>query len=267
MAQRKSPPSNKAVTGKPGAAKASASKPGAKTATAATRKPPARKPGKSIVNQKQTPWGLISVTVVIVLFAAAIVTYAVASRKSTPAANGGCTKMIGSNQISYLNELQCAAEIKGVTFKQEPNRNHVAGVLKYDSTPPVGGNHSPVWADCSGTVYPAAIANENAVHMLEHGAIWITYKPGLADADVAKLSDLVAGNDRMAMSPYPGLSSAISLQAWGYQLKVDSASDPRIEKFITDLRYNTRTTPEYGASCSNPTFIQTPSTPGHPVDA
>ena len=38
------------------------------------------------------------------------------------------------------------------------------------------------------------------------------------------------------MSPYPGLDAPISLQAWGYQLKVDNADDPRIDDFIKALR-------------------------------
>lgn len=289
MPQRKSPPpaSNKSGdSAKPSGAKSapgqrartgsgtSASKAGAKNtaskaaaAKALGRPPVKKKPGKSIVNQKQTPWALIVTTVLIVIFAAGIVTYAVANHKSKPAANGGCSKMIGNNSTSYLNELQCAKDIQGVTFKQEPNRNHQDGVLKYDSTPPVGGNHSPYWADCTGTVYSAPIANENAVHMLEHGAVWITYRQNLSAADVATLSALVSGNDRMAMSPYPDLDSPISLQSWGYQLKVDSATDPRIKKFITALKYNPDTTPEYGATCSQPTFKTHPSTFGHPLSA
>ncbi|HEY4378129.1 MAG TPA: DUF3105 domain-containing protein, partial [Acidimicrobiales bacterium] len=188
MAQRKTTPSasNKPGPGKPGATKPGTSKPGTRPGAVAAKKPAARKPGKSIVNQKQTPWGLIATTVVIVLFAVGIVVYAVASHKDKPAANGGCTKMIGTDKTSFLNELQCAADIQGVTFTKEPNRDHVNGVIKYDTTPPIGGNHSPIWADCAGTVYAAAIADENAVHMLEHGAIWITYKPGLADPDIAK---------------------------------------------------------------------------------
>ena len=237
----------------------------AKKAMAGARPPAKKKPGKSIVNQKQTPWGLIITTVLIVIFAVSIVVYAVASKKSTPSANGGCSKMIGSASSSFLNENQCAKDINGVTFHQEPNRNHVAGVIKYDVTPPVGGNHSPYWADCSGTVYANPIASENAVHMLEHGAIWITYKPGLAQSEITTLSGLVSGVNYMAMSPYPDLDSPISLQSWGYQLKVDSASDPRIQTFITALRHNPKTTPEYGATCSQPTFKAHPSTFGTPL--
>ncbi|MDT4933067.1 MAG: hypothetical protein QOK11_959 [Pseudonocardiales bacterium] len=260
MAQRKSPPSTSAKSGasKAGAVRPRAGAPGA-------RPPVKKKPGKSIVNQKQTPWGLIVTTIVIVAFAVGIVTFAVVGHKAKPAANGGCTKMIGSNSTTYLNELQCAKDIQGVTFTPEASRNHVATTVKYDATPPVGGNHSPYWADCAGTVYANAIANENAVHMLEHGAVWITYKPGLAAADVATLSALVNGKDYMAMSPYPNLSSPISLQSWGYELKVDSASDPRISKFIEALRFNPKTTPEYGATCSQPTFKAHPSTFGSPL--
>jgi hypothetical protein len=114
-------------------------------------------------------------------------------------------------------------------------------------------------------VYPNAIANENAVHMLEHGAVWITYKPGLAKSEVDVLSKLVNGQDRMAMSPYPGLKTNISLQSWDYQLFVDKASDPRVQQFIDALRYNQKTAPEYGADCSQPTFKQHPSTFGNPL--
>ncbi len=75
-------------------------------------------------------------------------------------------------------------------------------------------------------------------------------------AELDTLAKYVSGQDRMAMSPYPGLKTTISLQAWGYQLFVDSATDPRIQQFIDALRYNPKTTPEYG-----PTARTRPSRP------
>ncbi|MDQ6850357.1 MAG: DUF3105 domain-containing protein [Actinomycetota bacterium] len=270
MAQRKptTVPSKKPASG-------ARSPAGSAKPSGPTRRPPAKKPGKSIVNQKQRPWGLIITTVVLVLFAAGIVAFAVAGHNSggspKTAAGGnvaGCTKMIGNNSSTYLNELVCAKDIKGVTFKPEANRNHVTTTVNYDSAPPVGGNHSAYWADCTGTVYSNAIANENAVHMLEHGAVWITYNPKTLPAgELDTLRKLVAGQDRMALSPYPNLKTPISLQSWGYQVFVDKASDPRVQQFINDLRYNPRTTPEYGAICSQPTFKVHPSTFGHPLFA
>ena len=103
--------------------------------------------------------------------------------------------------------------------------------------------------------------------MLEHGAVWITYNPKTATAaDIAALKNKVEGVDRTAMSPYAGLKTPISLQAWNYQLFVNSASDPRIDEFIDALRYNEKTTPEASASCSDPAFKASQSTPGHPFE-
>ena len=172
------------------------------------RKPPPTRKGKSIVNQKQTPWGLIAATAAVVLFAVAIVVVVIVTHKSDNAAGGKCSKQIGNNSTSYLNENACAKAINGVTSRPEPKRNHVQGVIKYDSTPPVGGNHSQYWADCTGTVYPHAIANENAVHMLEHGAVWITYNAKtLSPSGLNELKRYVSGQDRMALSPYPDLKA------------------------------------------------------------
>jgi hypothetical protein len=103
--------------------------------------------------------------------------------------------------------------------------------------------------------------------MLEHGAVWITYNPKtIASGDLAKLKTIVSGVDRMALSPYAGLKTPISLQAWDYQLFVQSASDPRVAKFIDALKYNPLTTPEPAASCSDPDFNADQSTLGHPFE-
>ena len=70
------------------------------------------------------------------------------------------------------------------------------------------------------------------------------------------------------MSPYAGLDSPISIQAWGHQLKVDSADDKRIKQFADFLTLNNEFTPEPGASCENPGFITNPVLAGAdgPVD-
>jgi hypothetical protein len=221
------------------------------------RPPVKKKPGKSIVNQKQTPWGLIITTVVIVVFAAGIVTYAVANHKSSKA-----------SPTSYTQpELAAAKKINGVIYKKEPNHTHVTDTVKYDTSPPIGGDHSQFWANCNGVVYTHQLANENAVHMLEHGAVWITYNPKTATAaDLTTLKQLVTGVDRMALTPYAGLKTPVSLQSWDYQLFVPKASDPRVVQFIAALKDNPKTLPEPGVSCSDPQFVASKSTPGHPFN-
>ncbi len=134
--------------------------------------------------------------------------------------------------------------------------------MKSDSRPPVGGDHTGIAADCAGTVYPNPIANANAVHALEHGAVWISYQPSLPRTEVEALAKLVDGQDYLFMSPYPGQDSKISLQSWGYQLAVPSPTDERSPRFIATLRNDPNTTPEFGVSCANRVFKANPSSPG-----
>ena len=115
---------------------------------------------------------------------------------------------------------------------------HKSGPLTYKNVPPTGGVHNAAWQNCMGDVYDAPIATEHAVHSLEHGAVWITYQPGLSQDQVDKLAGKVRGVEKMMMSPFEGLDKPISLQAWGYQLKVDNADDGRIDEFIKALRVN-----------------------------
>jgi hypothetical protein len=280
MAQRKPPSGGKPAAkkgtsrpaGKPGVgstAKVSTSKSTLAKASAATsgRKPPPRKPGKSIVNQKQTPWGVIISVTAVVLFAAAVVIVVIATHKSSSKDNGkpGCDNPANANYCRP--EIAAARAIPGVTYKKEPIHDHIfSGTAQYDATPPIGGKHSPYWADCNGTVYPQPIANENAVHPLEHGAVWVTYRVGLAQSEVDTLANDVKGQTKVFMSPYPELSTKVSLQAWGYQLKLNSVTDPRINQFIAALAGNPDTTPE-NADCRQQTFVQHPSTFGHPLFA
>lgn len=125
---------------------------------------------------------------------------------------------------------------------------HKTGKIAYTVTPPVAGEHNPTWQNCMGNVYPEQIASEHAVHSMEHGAVWVTYRPDLPKDQVDALKSKVEGQEYMLMSPFPGLDSPISLQAWGYQLKVDNASDARIDEFIGSLRVNASVEP--GATCS-----------------
>ena len=122
------------------------------------------------------------------------------------------------------------ARLSGVKTYSGLTHKHKLGHLTYPQTPPVGGDHAPAWLKCA--VYTQQPPNETAVHSLEHGAVWITYQPDLAPADVAKLDKLDEINpDYMLVSPYAGQPSKVMATAWGLQLGVDSADDSRLAAF------------------------------------
>ncbi|WP_369143898.1 DUF3105 domain-containing protein [Streptomyces sp. R44] len=128
-------------------------------------------------------------------------------------------------------------------------RNHVTTAVKYDMKPPVGGDHNPVWMNCDGVVYDKKIADVNAVHSLEHGAVWVTYNKQASQGDVKKLADKVGRTKYSLMSPVDDQAGAIMLSAWGKQVTVDNADDPRVDAFFTKYVQGPQT-PEPGAACT-----------------
>ncbi|GHE47980.1 DUF3105 domain-containing protein [Streptomyces capitiformicae] len=153
--------------------------------------------------------------------------------------------------IDAANEKEEAktAPVDGVKSWSKLTQKHVTGTVDYKMSPPVGGDHNQVWVNCDKQVYTKAVPNENAVHALEHGAVWITYNDKAAKADVEALTEKVTNTTYTFMSPYEDQSSPIVLSAWEHQLKVDKASDPRVQKFI-DKYVQGEQTPEPGAACS-----------------
>lgn len=196
---------------------------------------------RSVVTaSKPRPWGTVAAALAVVVFAAGIFGYLYVRyedrRAFTPTAE---------NQDP-------SAKIEGVLKVDYSSRGHIQPPQRvaYDHYPPFGGPHDGTWAACNGQVYDQPVRNENMVHALEHGTVWIAYNPDkIDDAGLASLRERTEGQIYTMLSPYPGLDAPISLQSWGHQLKVNSADDERIDHFIQALRLNQYTHPEVGASC------------------
>ncbi len=104
--------------------------------------------------------------------------------------------------VAYLWVLQLPPMPVGIQSFAITERAHVETPVLYGQIPPVGGNHAPIWQNCG--FYSAPVANENAVHSLEHGAVWITYRPDLSADQVDLLRQLAARQTFVLVSPHPG---------------------------------------------------------------
>ena len=143
---------------------------------------------------------------------------------------------------------QAEQPLSGVQSFPPPAAGHQEGALTYEQIPPVGGAHNSAWQNCGA--YTEPIRNENGVHTLEHGAVWITYAPELPADEVQQLQTLTRQSTYRLLSPYAGLPSPIVISAWGYQLQLETASDPRLGQFIEAYELNPAG-PEPGAPCTN----------------
>jgi Protein of unknown function (DUF3105) len=160
----------------------------------------------------------------------------------------GCTP---KNEPGKIGEIKVFPKIPGADHTKTQDE-----VVKYDILPPVGGRHAGVWQNCG--IYDNEIRNETAVHALEHGAIWFTYKPSIPETDKIKLRQIVASNKYTLMSPFPSQDANIIVTAWAVQLKLNEMDDAKIQTMLDKYMFDPskpsgkdpQNPSEFGAQCA-----------------
>lgn len=149
--------------------------------------------------------------------------------------------------ITYA--LVTRPSLSGVAEYEDLARDHVTEAVTYERDPPVGGAHHQAWFNCG--IYTEPLPTYHAVHSLEHGAVWLTYRSDIDQDSLDTLTDL-ADREYMLLSPNDTQTSPIVATAWGLQLEVDSADDERLPLFISEYVQGPQT-PEPGAACTGGT--------------
>ena len=166
----------------------------------------------------------------------------------------GCSGKVGSGNGGggEANVVTGPAEegIEGVMAVRVPDNTHTEGIVDYELRPPAGGAHNPVWLNCG--FYDEPTPDENLVHDLEHGAVWLAYSPDLATADIDVIHDMARANPKIVATPYPDLAAgaAVVATAWARQLTLDAVDDPRLEAFTVQYTDGSQA-PEAGVTCSS----------------
>ena len=96
---------------------------------------------------------------------------------------------------------QPSSDVPGVKSFENLSLQHRDGTITYEQTPPAGGEHSPVWQNAG--FYEQQVLREQAVHTLEHGAVWITYRADLPEDQKEELRRIVESQDCLLASLYP----------------------------------------------------------------
>lgn len=153
--------------------------------------------------------------------------------------------IVGAVAFAVINR----PTLDAVTEFDDLSRDHVVEAVTYEQSPPPGGDHHPAWLNCG--VYTEEVPQHHAVHSLEHGAVWLTYQPDVSADELETLQGL-ADQPYLLLSPVADQESPVMATAWGVQLEVDSAEDPRLNNFIREYRQGPQT-PEPGAACTGGT--------------
>lgn len=109
----------------------------------------------------------------------------------------------------------------------------------WKSNPPVSGPH---WPDPQRDgIYDKELPEEGVVHSLEHGRIWISYKPSIPDATKEALRELARKNTYIVVSIRAANETDVALAAWNHldtlNLNTDGSFDAvRVQDFIDRYR-------------------------------
>jgi len=138
------------------------------------------------------------------------------------------------NDSQKLAPVGQAFENQGQTHIQ-PGASHPA----YNSNPPTSGWH---WVQpANWGIYEKPLVDEQAVHNLEHGGIWISYKD-IDDQTKADLANIAKANSgSVIISPRGGNDAKIILASWTRLEKLDSYDETKVLEFI---RNNKNKSPE-----------------------
>lgn len=128
------------------------------------------------------------------------------------------------SDLSQAIEIQGQAHI-AVGAPHEP----------YNSDPPTSGPHYA--SPARSGFYPEGLPDEQLVHNLEHGEIWISYRPGVPEVVVERLSKYPS--IFVIVTAREANDTDIALAAWGrldkFDLHAGELDEQRINDFI--LRY------------------------------
>ena len=160
---------------------------------------------------------------------------------------------LGAYLVTVLVAMSCSGDpagvapsLDGVEYLAVASREHTDHDIDYPTLPPVGGDHLGIWHNCG--VYTVPLLDEAAVHSLEHGAVWVTYRPDLGAEAILGLRDKLVGREKLLVSPHPDQIPPVVATAWARQLVLNGPDDPRLEAFIVRFT-NGDAAPEAGVTC------------------
>lgn len=117
-------------------------------------------------------------------------------------------------------------------------RNHITQGTAgsgYNSNPPTSGPHWP--APAKNGIYDTQLPDEQLIHNLEHGYIWISYESDVSQDVKDQLKKIVEeDNWKIVLEPRDANETMIALAAWGRVLKLDSPDYEKVRAFIKTYR-------------------------------
>ena len=122
--------------------------------------------------------------------------------------------IIGAFYLLFTKESDSTPPIDFSTIKTFEGQTHVSQGTRvtYQSNPPTSGNH---WATpLRDGIYDEEKPDEAIVHSMEHGRVWISYKPSISNEIKDELVNLLKNRSTIILTPRAANDNDIALAAW-----------------------------------------------------
>lgn len=137
--------------------------------------------------------------------------------------------------------MRNAKNAPGVSY-EEVGREHIglnAPLPKpYDSNPPSSGAHYS--SPANSGVYDYEVNDKIFIHNLEHGSIWIAYRPSVSAQVIEDLKGIVKefSGSKIVMAPRSANDADIAIVAWTRVLKFNLDSNSSVLGALSDREKN-----------------------------
>jgi hypothetical protein len=140
--------------------------------------------------------------------------------------------------VQKITNLDEAAKAANCVLRNPPieGNSHVTDATKvvYKTNPPTSGNHNPIPADDG--YYSQRPGVRHSTHTLEHGRIYIQYKPTLSPRRIKQLGGLFNDDSyHMLLSPNPSMPYRVAATAWGHLAGCKKVTDATFD-VLRDFR-------------------------------
>ncbi|MBI3952712.1 MAG: DUF3105 domain-containing protein [Candidatus Doudnabacteria bacterium] len=138
----------------------------------------------------------------------------------------------------FQQDSSNTANFPGQAFENQGGEHIPQGSKEhapYNSNPPTSGPHWPQEANWG--IYSLPLSDEQVVHNLEHGGVWISYNSETDPQTAAKLEDFAKRYRKIIVAPRFENDAKIVFASWQHLQKFDQFDEANMVKFI-EAYYN-----------------------------
>ncbi len=142
------------------------------------------------------------------------------------------SKKAKENEKKMIDDLFGKEIVLDTKEFDDQGANHIreSNGFDYNSNPPTSGPHFVRAA--SWGFYEDKINDESAIHALEHGGIWVSYKDVTEEEKDILKQFFKENSQSVVISPREKNDSKIAIMSWGRSSKFDNVNLDILRKYI-----------------------------------